>query len=199
VTRARGCRPRRAGWKGREEPRVRDKARLPSQPRQAAGGTAVSRRVNPATGADRARKACRRCCLTRSTRRWSRPLTESAGRSPSARRSAPSWMASLITRLRQSWEEELQDRGPESRSLTSPPPRAPQAGKPADRRLDLMSSLMRRLLDRGSRWLEHDLARGSANSPLVTAIRCRLRHWNRCRMFDGLSSFLVFSWIEHRD
>jgi hypothetical protein len=42
----------------------------------------------------------------------------------------------------------------------------------------------------GSRWLQQDLARGSANSPLVTAIRCGLRHWNGCRMFAGLSSFL---------
>jgi hypothetical protein len=37
-------------------------------------------------------KSCRRCWSPRSTRRWSRPSTESAERSPSARRSAPSWI-----------------------------------------------------------------------------------------------------------
>src|SRR5271165_5332029 len=36
-------------------------------------------------------KACRRCWSTRSTRRWSRPSTESAERSASARRSSLSW------------------------------------------------------------------------------------------------------------
>ena len=36
-------------------------------------------------------------------------------------------MATFITRLRQSWEEELRQRGPEQCSLASPPPQAPQA------------------------------------------------------------------------
>src|SRR5271169_3544676 len=31
------CRPRRAGWNGRQEPHVRDNARLRRRPRQAAG------------------------------------------------------------------------------------------------------------------------------------------------------------------
>jgi hypothetical protein len=44
-------------------------------------------------------------------------------------------MATFIARLRQSWEEELQQRDPEQCPLTSPPPQyVPQAGKHLDGR-----------------------------------------------------------------
>jgi hypothetical protein len=43
-------------------------------------------------------------------------------------------MAIFVTRLRQSWEEELRQRGPEQCSLASPPPSSPKRGEPADAR-----------------------------------------------------------------
>ena len=67
--------PRRAGWKGwREPPCPTTRRPRPSAITRSAATSrrcpAVSRRASPATRADRARKACRGCWSTRSTRRW---------------------------------------------------------------------------------------------------------------------------------
>jgi hypothetical protein len=91
--------------------------------------TAVSRWVNPATGADRARKAAG-AAGRRAQREGGRDHRRRAPRDhPAQGGRHPAGLASLITRLRQSWEEKLQDRGPESCSLTSPSPSSPASGE----------------------------------------------------------------------
>src|SRR5271166_5493570 len=67
---------------------VRDEAKLRDWLWQATAGQALPEGPIPQPAADRARKACRRCWSRRATRRWSRPSTDSAERSPSARRSS---------------------------------------------------------------------------------------------------------------